>query len=204
MTRLAEPTAGDCSRPLPLATSSPSAASSPRTTTTCVESACTSPVTARIADEAIQAAWVIAWKKLGMSARQEQLRPWLVAVAVNEAKQLLRKRRTAGRDRSRDRWLARAGRHRSERASSASRPSPRSGSARPRRPGAARHALRGRFQLERTRRRHGISPSGTRSRIERLSETTPRGTEPMDDMTGLRAACGARGLRCDGPSQAGR
>jgi RNA polymerase sigma factor (sigma-70 family) len=46
-----------------------------------------------IADEATQSAWVIAWKRLGDVRDEEHLRPWLVTVAANEAKQLLRKRR---------------------------------------------------------------------------------------------------------------
>ena len=46
-----------------------------------------------IADEATQAAWVIAWKRIGSVREPARLRPWLMAVAVNEAKQLLRKRR---------------------------------------------------------------------------------------------------------------
>jgi RNA polymerase sigma-70 factor (ECF subfamily) len=46
-----------------------------------------------IADEATQAAWVIAWKRLGDVREVGHLRPWLVTVAANEAKQLLRKRR---------------------------------------------------------------------------------------------------------------
>ena len=46
-----------------------------------------------IADEAVQAAWLVAWRKLDKVRGPEQLRPWLVSVAVNEAKQLLRKRR---------------------------------------------------------------------------------------------------------------
>lgn len=46
-----------------------------------------------VADEAAQAAWSVAWKKLGSVRDPARLRPWLVSVAVNEAKQLLRKRR---------------------------------------------------------------------------------------------------------------
>ena len=46
-----------------------------------------------IADEAVQAAWLVAWKKLGRVHGPDYLRPWLVSVAVNEAKQLMRKRR---------------------------------------------------------------------------------------------------------------
>jgi RNA polymerase sigma-70 factor (ECF subfamily) len=46
-----------------------------------------------IAEEAVQAAWLVAWKKLDRVNGPGQLRPWLVSVAVNEAKHLLRKRR---------------------------------------------------------------------------------------------------------------
>jgi RNA polymerase sigma-70 factor (ECF subfamily) len=46
-----------------------------------------------IADEAAQAAWVIAWRKLGKVRGPAQLRPWLMSVAVKEVKQLLRKRK---------------------------------------------------------------------------------------------------------------
>src|SRR5688572_18114122 len=46
-----------------------------------------------IADEAVQAAWVVAWQKLAKVHGPNQLRPWLVSVAVIEAKRLLRKRR---------------------------------------------------------------------------------------------------------------
>ncbi len=45
-----------------------------------------------ITEEAVEAAWVIAWRKLSKVRGPAQLRPWLVSVAVNEAKQLLRKR----------------------------------------------------------------------------------------------------------------
>jgi RNA polymerase sigma factor (sigma-70 family) len=45
-----------------------------------------------IAEEAAQAAWSIAWKKLGSLRQSDRLRPWLIAVAVNEAKKLLKKR----------------------------------------------------------------------------------------------------------------
>ena len=46
-----------------------------------------------LAEEAVQAAWVIAWRKLGSVREPGAPPPWLVSVAVNEAKQLLRKRR---------------------------------------------------------------------------------------------------------------
>jgi RNA polymerase sigma-70 factor (ECF subfamily) len=46
-----------------------------------------------IADDAVAAAWSIAWRKLGSLRDPARLRPWLVSVAVNEARQLLRSRR---------------------------------------------------------------------------------------------------------------
>ncbi|MGI9642243.1 MAG: RNA polymerase sigma factor [Acidimicrobiia bacterium] len=46
-----------------------------------------------MAEDAVQAAWVIAWRKLDSVREPERLRPWLVTVAVNEAKQLMRKRK---------------------------------------------------------------------------------------------------------------
>jgi len=45
-----------------------------------------------LADDATQAAWIIAWKKLGNVRDEAHLRPWLVSVTANEAKRLLRKR----------------------------------------------------------------------------------------------------------------
>jgi DNA-directed RNA polymerase specialized sigma24 family protein len=46
-----------------------------------------------IADEATQAAWFIAWKKIDKVYDLDRLRPWLVSVAANEAKKLMTKRR---------------------------------------------------------------------------------------------------------------
>ena len=46
-----------------------------------------------IADEAVQAAWAIAWRKLGSLRDPDRLRPWLVSIAANEARQLVRRRR---------------------------------------------------------------------------------------------------------------
>ena len=48
---------------------------------------------AQLADEATQAAWVIAWRKLGNVRDEAHLRPWLVSVTANEAKRVLRTRR---------------------------------------------------------------------------------------------------------------
>jgi RNA polymerase sigma-70 factor, ECF subfamily len=50
-----------------------------------------------IAEEATEAAWVIAWKRLRDVREPSHLRPWLMTVAANEAKQLVRKRRTRAR-----------------------------------------------------------------------------------------------------------
>lgn len=44
-----------------------------------------------LAGDAVQSAWTIAWRKLGTLRDPERLRPWLVAVAANEARQLLRR-----------------------------------------------------------------------------------------------------------------
>jgi RNA polymerase sigma-70 factor (ECF subfamily) len=46
-----------------------------------------------IAEDAAQAAWAVAWQKLHKVHGPAQLRPWLVSVAVKEVKQLLRKRK---------------------------------------------------------------------------------------------------------------
>jgi RNA polymerase sigma-70 factor (ECF subfamily) len=46
-----------------------------------------------LAEEATQAAWLIAWKKIGSVRDEAHLRPWLVQVAAYEAKAVLRKRR---------------------------------------------------------------------------------------------------------------
>ena len=46
-----------------------------------------------IAEDAVAAAWSIAWRRLGGLRDPARLRPWLVSIAVNEARQLLRARR---------------------------------------------------------------------------------------------------------------
>jgi RNA polymerase sigma factor (sigma-70 family) len=45
------------------------------------------------AEDAAQATWSIAWRKLGSLRDPGRLRPWLVSVAANEARQLLRSQR---------------------------------------------------------------------------------------------------------------
>lgn len=46
-----------------------------------------------VADEAVQAAWLIVWRRLGSLRDSGRLRPWLVSIAANEARQLVRRRR---------------------------------------------------------------------------------------------------------------
>jgi RNA polymerase sigma factor (sigma-70 family) len=48
---------------------------------------------AELAQDAAQSAWPIAWRKLGSLRDPEKLRPWLVSIAVNEARQLVRRLR---------------------------------------------------------------------------------------------------------------
>jgi len=45
-----------------------------------------------LAQEAVQAAWQKAWVKLGSIRDADRLRPWLVSIAANEARQLVRSR----------------------------------------------------------------------------------------------------------------
>ena len=48
---------------------------------------------ADLAQEAVQSAWGIAWRKLGTLRDPERLRPWLASIVANEARQLTRHRR---------------------------------------------------------------------------------------------------------------
>jgi RNA polymerase sigma-70 factor (ECF subfamily) len=48
---------------------------------------------ADLAQDAVQSAWPIVWRKLGTLRDAGHLRSWLVTVAANEARQLLRQRR---------------------------------------------------------------------------------------------------------------
>lgn len=45
-----------------------------------------------LACDAVQAAWLIAWRKLGQVREPERLRAWLVAIAANETRHLVRHR----------------------------------------------------------------------------------------------------------------
>jgi RNA polymerase sigma-70 factor (ECF subfamily) len=46
-----------------------------------------------VAEEAVQAAWAIAWRRLSSLRDPSRLRPWLMSVAANEARQLGRRNR---------------------------------------------------------------------------------------------------------------
>ena len=45
-----------------------------------------------LAEDAVQSAWLVAWRKLGSLRDPDRVRPWLLSVAANEARQLLRRR----------------------------------------------------------------------------------------------------------------
>lgn len=45
-----------------------------------------------LAQEAAHAAWPIAWRKLATIRDPDKLRPWLMAIAANEARSLARRR----------------------------------------------------------------------------------------------------------------
>ena len=46
-----------------------------------------------LAADSVQTAWTIAWRRLGTVRDRPQIRSWLVAIAANEARQLIRKQR---------------------------------------------------------------------------------------------------------------
>ena len=45
-----------------------------------------------LAEDAVQSAWLVAWRKLHSLRDPECVRPWLLSVTANEARQLLRRR----------------------------------------------------------------------------------------------------------------
>jgi RNA polymerase sigma-70 factor (ECF subfamily) len=121
-----------------------------------------------IADEAVQAAWVIAWRKLDKVRGPERLRPWLVSVAVKEVKQLLRKRkRRAEVEVAADAAPVPSG---VDPATDAAALDLHAALARLAPDDAALLAMRyvAGFDSNELALATGISPSGTRSRIERL------------------------------------
>ena len=48
-----------------------------------------------LVEEAVQSAWSKAWSRLSSVRDPERVRPWLIAIAVNEARQLVRRQRRA-------------------------------------------------------------------------------------------------------------
>jgi RNA polymerase sigma factor (sigma-70 family) len=48
---------------------------------------------ADIADDAVQSAWPIVWQRLGTLRDPHRLRPWLISIAANQARQLQRRER---------------------------------------------------------------------------------------------------------------
>jgi RNA polymerase sigma-70 factor (ECF subfamily) len=45
-----------------------------------------------LAADAVQSAWLVAWRKLSSLRDPDRVRPWLLSVTANEARQLLRRR----------------------------------------------------------------------------------------------------------------
>jgi RNA polymerase sigma factor (sigma-70 family) len=123
---------------------------------------------AELTAEAVQSAWPIAWRKLGTLRDPERLRPWLVSIAVNEARQLARRQR-----RGRVLELSVA----SDPSSTTPDPAARAGDidlrnalARLKPDDRALIALRyvAGFDATELSRATGMSPSGTRARLARL------------------------------------
>ena len=129
-----------------------------------------------LADEAVQAAWPIAWRKLGTLHDPERLRSWLVAIAANEARQLLRHRRRRTLVEIDDPTADRRGHPRPRR--SRRGPGPRQARSRACPPDdRALLALRyvAGFDSTELGRATGRSASGTRARLARLLESSPNG-----------------------------
>ena len=131
-----------------------------------------------LAQDAAQAAWPLAWRKLTTLRDPDRLRPWLLAVAANEARQMLRRQH---RDRITTLEVADVG---SDRADPASRPAETDLVRAVRRlPPDDRTLLALRyvagFDATEIGRALGMSPSGVRSRLSRL---VARLREELDDV----------------------
>ena len=46
-----------------------------------------------LTEDAVQAAWLVAWRELHSLRDPDRVRPWLLAVTANEARQIVRRRR---------------------------------------------------------------------------------------------------------------
>lgn len=122
-----------------------------------------------LAQDAVQSAWPIAWRKLGSLRDPERLRPWLMAIAGNEVKQAMRRQR---RHRIVEIEVADIGSHHGDPAARSAltdlaialrRLSPED-----RMLLALRHVAG--FDATEIGRELGMSPSGVRSRLARLLE----------------------------------
>jgi RNA polymerase sigma-70 factor (ECF subfamily) len=121
-----------------------------------------------LAEEATQAAWSIAWNRLRDVREPSHLKPWLMRVAANEARQLLRKRRTRTRFEITTSASQEPGGH--DPATGVSGLDLRAAMSRLSPDDRALLAMRfiAGFDSNELAAATGISPSGTRSRIERL------------------------------------
>jgi RNA polymerase sigma-70 factor, ECF subfamily len=121
-----------------------------------------------LAEEATQAAWLIAWRKLGRVRDEAHLRPWLVSIAAYEAKRVLRNRRRRARVEVAGDASHRAGG--TDPAADVGAIDLRAALERLDPDDAALLAMRygAGFDSNELSMATGISPSGTRSRIERL------------------------------------
>lgn len=55
-----------------------------------------------LAEDAVQNAWIKAWRKIGDLKAEDKLRNWLIAIAANEARQIARRKRRMRFDPSAD------------------------------------------------------------------------------------------------------
>jgi RNA polymerase sigma factor (sigma-70 family) len=120
-----------------------------------------------VAQDAAQAAWPIAWRKLEGLREPERLRSWLIAIAANEARQILRRQH---RDRIVELEVADVG---SDAGDPAARPAVTDLVRAVRRLPAEDRALVALryvagFDATEIGRALGMSPSGVRSRLSRL------------------------------------
>ncbi len=124
---------------------------------------------AELTEEAVQSAWPIAWRRLDTLRDPERLRPWLISIAVNEARQLARRRRR-GRVLEISVAVDQSATTRGDPASRAGDIDLRNALARLKPEDRALIALRyvAGFDSSELARATGMSPSGTRARLARL------------------------------------
>jgi RNA polymerase sigma factor (sigma-70 family) len=127
---------------------------------------------AELAQEAVQEAWSVAWRKLPGLREPDRLRPWLVAIAANQARQMMRgNRRRAVRELAYE--SSTANDLGADPGGLASSLDLRNALARLSPDDRALLALRYVAGLDATELSHatGLSPSGTRARLARLLST---------------------------------